>query len=618
MRNTQNRVRARWAFGIAAAFCMFACGLGDPDQNHYNAVVSDDIRGIMFISELHWAGSVDNSGGNDRSDDCFIELYNSDILPRSLKGWTLRFTDDHGKILNLITIPDGCTIASRGRFTIGKDTEGAFSYFDFCAPALYIPRSRFKIEVQDAGGRTSDTVDFTKRDYLPGSALPNERRSIVRYVNAFDQPDANGYESWYVSASHPETSKQNIRTEYRKSMFCAPGKIKGSQYMWNPGVGNNATLAFPDADFEGASVPRASGSATATLSTAEHKIGAKSMHLTYSNASSNAALWVSTPLNSRGNRNLLTFWVKGWSLCQIRVLLSSAGTMNAGNRFYSFQANDSESLYVTGSINATIDTYRNDRISYGEWAQFVLELGDSSWYGSNDGIQLRIGDSFGGVRQCDMYFDDFMWASYAGDEDYVSGGGASGPALPPTAAFTGAGFEGGAQGATVPAGPSSPMGTASAVYETVQAKNGTGSMKVSNTGVANGAIYFSPSLLPRDTRNRLTFWVKGTASCTVRLLLTTSGTASTSNKCYDFTAADSNKAKVTGGITATSGSYAFSSITYTDWAQFVLALDTDSASYTGTSSIHLRLGGPSSDTTTTRTCELYFDDFMWEDSNYSP
>jgi hypothetical protein len=219
------------AFFVCAVYT--ACGgISDPAQNHYNIdAVTDDIRGVISITELHWAGSVDNDGDYNKPDDCFIELYNGDILPRSMKGWTVRFTDAAGKTLRLITLPEA-SIPSGGRYTIGRGTDGAFSYFDLCVPNMYIPKAHFRIRVQDPGGRTSDTVDFTKRDYLPGSALPRERRSAVRFINSFNEPRGSGYDDWYVYNNHAAGAQDNIKTCYKSSMFCAPGRAKGATYLW--------------------------------------------------------------------------------------------------------------------------------------------------------------------------------------------------------------------------------------------------------------------------------------------------------------------------------------------------------------------------------------------------
>jgi hypothetical protein len=213
-------------YGLILTLVSFAsCALGEPAQNTFDVVsITDDVRGMVCVSEILWAGSVDNNGEYDKPDDCFIELYNGGVSFRSLKGWTLRFTDVHGKTMQTITLPGGY-IASGGRYTIGRDTRGAFSYFDHCEPGLRIPRSRFAIEVQDSGGRLADAVDFTQRDYLPGSALPTSRRSAVRSINFFGEPEGNDYGSWFecgaVAGGH-----LNIKPWYRNSMYCAPGRHK--------------------------------------------------------------------------------------------------------------------------------------------------------------------------------------------------------------------------------------------------------------------------------------------------------------------------------------------------------------------------------------------------------
>jgi len=213
------------------AFVFFAsCALGEPEQKPFNGVsITDDIRGAVCVSEIHWAGSVLIDGTYDKPDDNFIELYNGGLALRSLKGWAVRFKDESGKIVQTVTLPGG-SIGFKERYTIGRDTRGAFSFFDHCEPGLRIPRSRFSVEVVDAGGRVSDTLDFTQRDYLPGSALPTERRSAVRWLNFFNEPEGNDYLSVFVC--EPDTgAKTNIKPAYRASMHCGPGDHKQSQIL---------------------------------------------------------------------------------------------------------------------------------------------------------------------------------------------------------------------------------------------------------------------------------------------------------------------------------------------------------------------------------------------------
>jgi len=50
-----------------------------------------------------------------------------------------------------------------------------------------------------------------------------------------------------------------------------------------------------------------------------------------------------------------------------------------------------------------------------------------------------------------------------------------------------------------------------------------------------------------------------------------------------------------------------------DWARYVLLLGQEAA-YSGTASIQIRLGAPSSAGTAERSCQMNFDDFMWEAS----
>jgi len=79
--------------------------------------------------------------------------------------------------------------------------------------------------VQDPGGRTSDTVNFYQRDYLPaGAALPLIRRSAIRTENFFGGDDGGSYDSWEEFREYTSFWQyQRVRLNYRGRTFCSPG-----------------------------------------------------------------------------------------------------------------------------------------------------------------------------------------------------------------------------------------------------------------------------------------------------------------------------------------------------------------------------------------------------------
>jgi hypothetical protein len=102
-----------------------SCDLGDPVQTF--TVSPLDIRGLLFVSEVHWAGTVDNTGANADPDDDYIELYNSHEAPLPIGGWSVVIS---GSVNLTIVIPTGSIVASGATFTIGRTTGGAFTNFN--------------------------------------------------------------------------------------------------------------------------------------------------------------------------------------------------------------------------------------------------------------------------------------------------------------------------------------------------------------------------------------------------------------------------------------------------------------------------------------------------------
>jgi hypothetical protein len=215
---------------ILLGFLFAPCGVGEPDARYYyNLIPGFDIRGEVYVSEIHWAGSIDNQGQKDDPLDCFIEIHNNAPVPLNLSGWCIRIS---GSVERLIIIPRGGAIGggdfivrSGGYLTIGRHTNGAFDHLDVIMPDFAIPTSPFTIRVQDPGGRTSDTVDFEQRSYLPvGTALPLVRRSAVRTENFFGGDDGGSYDSWEEYREFRSwRSYQNIRENYRARVFASPG-----------------------------------------------------------------------------------------------------------------------------------------------------------------------------------------------------------------------------------------------------------------------------------------------------------------------------------------------------------------------------------------------------------
>lgn len=210
-------------FAAAVLLLFSGCALDEPTGATGYNFTELDVRGEIFITEVHWAGSVNNGGSNNDPDDDFIEIKSILAGPIDLSGWVIEFS---GSFNHRFVFPQGTLMQAGGRFVIGTHTNGAFSSHDFVDPGLKIPSSGWRVAVMDGGNKKSDSADFTVRSWLPaGMALPGVRRSMVREEDAFQSGEpGDQYDSWTTYGSHDSWwSSQRINTDYRSAVYGSPG-----------------------------------------------------------------------------------------------------------------------------------------------------------------------------------------------------------------------------------------------------------------------------------------------------------------------------------------------------------------------------------------------------------
>ena len=210
-------------------FLILSCGINDPlEEGVDQYVVSDlDTRGVVFITEVHWAGSVNSQGIPDPDDD-FIEIFNIHETPIDLSGWS--FTLSHGQP-HTITIPPGVEIQVEGFITIGSKTSGAFPEHDVIVNGLALPNEPFSIRFTAGVGQTADTIDFTSYIRIPGgSDLPRVKRSMIRDLDFFGSSPGHLASSW---ATYPINQVLNISPAYENVVFASPGGV--SDLILEPG-----------------------------------------------------------------------------------------------------------------------------------------------------------------------------------------------------------------------------------------------------------------------------------------------------------------------------------------------------------------------------------------------
>lgn len=205
-------------FAISLLLLLAAC---QPNEQYFG-ITSLDNRGILYFSEIHWSGSVDDTGTYVNSDDDFIELrswYKGDL---DISGWTILV---RGSSYHIITIPEGTVISTKEYYSIGNNTNGAFTHFDLVDPAFSLPAGDFDLDIYDGGGgKHADSADFTAEIEMPaGYDLPALKKSAVRMTDYFGPKD--NLECW--ANYNSQSTGTYVRTGYRNSVFASPGESLG-------------------------------------------------------------------------------------------------------------------------------------------------------------------------------------------------------------------------------------------------------------------------------------------------------------------------------------------------------------------------------------------------------
>ena len=105
---------------IVISLVLAGCSIGEPDAARYN-VSPYDIRGEIYVSEVHWAGTVDNTGARNTPDDDFLEIYNNSSAPYDISGWCLKFS---GTTAQMIVFPTNTVIPSGRYYTVEQHKRG--------------------------------------------------------------------------------------------------------------------------------------------------------------------------------------------------------------------------------------------------------------------------------------------------------------------------------------------------------------------------------------------------------------------------------------------------------------------------------------------------------------
>ena len=186
-------------------------------------------RGNISISEVMWAGSVDNDGNHD-PDDVFVEIRNQGSLPVNLSRWQLVV---RGSITRTIVLPDTDRLLNVGSHaTIAAKGDGCFPNPDFLTPTLALgDGDPFSVRITDADERLIDDAGDRNAPPFAGGWDGRRSRSMERvqlmFSGAGTEPQVWHY---YTPLAGDEPNNDKVAERCRSRTLASPGRANSPDY----------------------------------------------------------------------------------------------------------------------------------------------------------------------------------------------------------------------------------------------------------------------------------------------------------------------------------------------------------------------------------------------------
>lgn len=190
-------------------------------------------RGSIMITEINWAGSVDDQGNWD-PDDVFIELQNRSARPLNLSHWRLIIEGDYVRTFRLpeMTTP----LRPNGFFVIAAKADGAFGdAYDVALKDLKIGKTYTLIELRDADLRLQESAGSLTERHFTGGYDSYGARSMERVQLIFAN-QGNNSRSWHANGDLRGIDA--IREGWRARTYATPGIANSADYSGSSFGGN--------------------------------------------------------------------------------------------------------------------------------------------------------------------------------------------------------------------------------------------------------------------------------------------------------------------------------------------------------------------------------------------
>ena len=247
MKTSTTRPLMRWS-GASIALLWLAAALacepyGEVERTpEFRSVEPDEPssgeRGMMMITELHYAGSVTDDGQTYDPDDVFIEVRNHHPRPINLTGWHLILEGDVIRTIRLPTISK--PVMPNEFFVFAAKNTGAFKgvgqdYAGIVLPELELGKRYVKVELRDNDLRLIESAGHDGLTVFSGGYDTQTSRSMERVQMLFGNQGGIS-RSWHAYSDAIGLS--TVSDGYRQRTLASPGEANSEDYSGSAAAGD--------------------------------------------------------------------------------------------------------------------------------------------------------------------------------------------------------------------------------------------------------------------------------------------------------------------------------------------------------------------------------------------
>lgn len=232
---------------IYLAIALFACfGMGcedpgDPETTpQYRSIDPDDPsastsgeRGNLMITEIGWAGSVDNEGNWD-PDDVFIEIQNRNPRPINMSNWRLIVEGDHIQTYRIPTLDE--PLQPNDFLVIAAKKDGAFGEVaDTIIEDLKLGKTYVHIELRDVDRRLNEGAGSNSERVFTGGYDTYATRSMERVQVIFGNRGGDS-RNWHAYSQN-SVVEGTVAKGWEERTFASPGIANSPDYSGSSSAG---------------------------------------------------------------------------------------------------------------------------------------------------------------------------------------------------------------------------------------------------------------------------------------------------------------------------------------------------------------------------------------------